>query len=458
MAFQNITNLSLGDILQIYYSNGIRQQISEDFADWEYIKRERVGDPMGRQINFYLQTSLGPSAVQRRNPGVVSNFPTAQRVSSQEHTAQIKEIATTVELDYNLWKRAQMSKDVRYAEPLEIEMKSKLIAVKRQLSLELYGTGTGVLGDLAANAGTVSSGDIIFQLDTADDARGFVGWFNYDEILVLKAEDGTATALDTNLATEPAYWKVIDRDFQQDTVTLRGLDSSFAELTVASISVQADAGEVFYKYGQPTIPDLGSISDYGTASEAMPGLESLTADDGRVVHGITMSGATKGTRFDAGNVQLDVTHLESVLNKAKINVGQSAYAWKQAMLAPDAYSQFVNGRESDRRFNSVQDDVRGVRKFVYQHRNDTIDLYSSEFCPKKRMYLIPESRQNQGKVLEYHGTDFMPVKEPNGSDFRLKPSSAGGFENTIVSYMDSYGTLICKHPAAVAVIHNFTVA
>jgi len=260
------------------------------------------------------------------------------------------------------------------------------------------------------------------------------------------------------LATEPVYWRVVERDFDNDKVTLQGLDSAFAEVNVTSISVQPGAGEVFYKFGQPTVPDLTSISDYGTVSEAMPGFESLTAADGRTVHGITMNGATKGTRFDAGDTSLDVSHLESVMNNVKINVGQSSYAWKMGILAPQAYSQFINGRETDRRFNSVDDVTRGARKWVYQHRNDTIELVSSEFAKKKRFYIMPEARQSQGKVFEYHGTDFMPVKAPNGSEFHLKASSAGGFENTIVSYMDSYGTLICKHPAAVAVIENFTLA
>ncbi len=460
MAFQNITNLSLGDILQIYYTDGIRNQISRDYQDWEYIKREKVSDPKGRQVNFYIQTSLGPAAIQRRNPGVVNNFPTAQRVSSAEHTAQIKEIAATIELDYNLWKRAEMSKDVRYAEPLRIEMDSKLDALKRQLSLELHLDGTGVLGQIddGATPASVSSGDLIFQLEDANSARGHVGAFQFDDILILREPDGTASAIDTDLVTEPIYWKVIDRDFDNDTVTLRGLDSSFAEVTIASITTQPGAGEVFYKFDQPTIPDLTSISDYGTVSEVMPGFESLAADDGRVVHGLTMSGATKGSRHDAQDTQLDVTHLEAVMNKVKINVGQSAYSWKMGMLAPQAYSQFVNGRETDRRFNSVEDVTRGCRKWVYQHRNDAIELYSSEFAKKKRFYIMPEARQGQGKVFEYHGTDFMPVKAPNGSEFHLKASSSGGFENTIVSYMDSYGTLVCRHPAAVAVIENFTLA
>lgn len=460
MAFSNISDLSLGNILQIYYTDGIRTQISRDYKDWEMIKREKVSDPKGKQINFQFLNSLGPSAIQRKNPGVNGSFPQGHRVSNSEHTAFIKEIQATIELDYNLWKRAEMSKDARYAEPLRLEMDAKLDSLKRQLSLELHLDGTGVLGQIESslNATVVSGGDLIVQLSNDDSARGHVGAFQFGEILIVKANGGGASAFDSNLVTEPVYFQVISRDFDNDTITIRGLDTNFGELTIASITTDFSDGDVFYKYGQPTIPNLASISDYGSDTEVMPGLESLTANDGRVVHGINMSGSTAGTRYDAGNVQLDTTHIESVMNNVKINVG-SAYSYKQAILAPQAYSIFVNGRDGDRRFNSSEDLKNGARKWSYQHRDDNIELYASEFAKKKRMYILPEAKQGQGKVLEYHGTDFMQVKAPGEKDgFRLKASVNGGFENTVVSYMDSYGTLICKHPAAVAVIHNFTLA
>ncbi len=456
MAFSNIDNLALGKFLQIAFSEGIRNQISSDFRDWEFISRQKIADPMGREIRFFFQSSLGPSAVQYRNPNGSTNFPDAQQISTAEYTAVFKELDATIEIEYNLWKRAQMSGDVRYAEPLAVEIESKLTAVKRQMSKDLYGDGTGVIGQLAAAAATVESGKVRFQLATTDAARGFVGFFEYGEILLLKAAAGTANTLDTNLATEPVYWRVVERRRSDDTVLLEGLDASFAVVTVASITTQAAAGEVLYKYGQPTIPNLGSIADYGTVTEVVAGLESLTAADARVIHGITMQGATKGTRFDAGDVKIDVSHIEAAMNDVKVNVGSGQYAWKMAMMAPETFSAFVAGRETDRRFNSVEDSVRGVRKFVYQHRDDAIELMASEYCPKKRIYMLPEAKSSKGKVLEYHGTDFTPVKAPGGSEYHLKPASGGGHSRRVNSYLEGYGTLICKHPAAVAVVTNFT--
>lgn len=462
MAFSSIGNQEqFGKFLQIAFSDGIRNQISNDFRDWEYIKREKVADPKGREIRFLFQNDLGPSAVQYRNPNFSADFPDAQQASSTEHTAVTKELNATIQIQQNTIERYNMGKELSYADPFVVEMNSKMTAIKRQMSKDLYGDGTGVLGTLAANSATVESGNVRLQLDTTNAARGHVGFFEPAEILVLREADGTATAFDTNLATEPVYWKVVSRRRSDDTVVLQGLDSSFAAVTVASITTQPGAGEVLYKYGQPTggssALDLTSISDYGTATEVIPGLESLTADDGRTTHGITMSGTTGGTRHDASDVQIDVSHLESVMNDVKINVGAGQYAWKMAMMAPETYSTFIESRETDRRFNTVEDVKRGAPKFVYIHREDSIEFHGSEYCPKKRMYIMPEAKAGQGSVIEYHGTDFTPVKDLEGRSSFLKPSANGGFERRHISYLQGYGTLIAKHPAACAVIENFRI-
>jgi hypothetical protein len=215
--------------------------------------------------------------------------------------------------------------------------------------------------------------------------------------------------------------------------------------------------DYFYRVGQPTFPDRTSVADWGSVTEVVPGLESLAASDGRVVHGITMSGQAASSTFDGGATQLDVTMIQAAMDQAKINVGQSSYAWKKMCMAPEAQASLIESRETDRRFQTVEDNKRGIKFFAYVHGNDVLETYTSEYCPKSRIYMIPEARSGQGKVLEYHGTDFEPVRMGGMGEFHLKPSSSGGHERRIVSYMESLGTLICKHPAAIARITNFTL-
>ena len=71
MAFSNIdaNALPLGKILQIAFSDGIRNQISTDFRDFEMVKRAKVSGSLPRELRFMFQTSLGAAAIQYANPG-----------------------------------------------------------------------------------------------------------------------------------------------------------------------------------------------------------------------------------------------------------------------------------------------------------------------------------------------------------------------------------------------------
>lgn len=464
MTYNNIDSLQLGSLLQIVFSNGVRNQISQDFRDFDMIKRARVKDSLARELRFMFQSSYGPSAIQYRDPGTSGrSFPSASQSDISEKTAKFKEINATIELEYNLWDRARKSPE-KYAEPLALEIMSKSSAAKRRIAADLYGDGTGVVGTVVASGDPAAvtspaSSNLVFTLSSANAARGHVGFFEFGDILLLKTAAGSTSALNTSLATEPAYWKVIDKSREDNTVTLQGLDSSLvAVASITSISVQPANTDVFYRYGQPTIPDLTSaIADYGTATEVMAGLESLAADDGRVIHGITMSGATAGSRYDAGANPIDVKYIQRNLDKTKLLVGKDRYKYKMMIAAPETQASLIEGRETDRRFVTVTDNKRGVNFFAYQHASDTLEFEGSEYCPQKRLYMLPEAKSSE-KVLEFWGSDFETVKGPNMSDFHLKPASGGGFVNTVVSYLQSTGVIICNHPAAIAVVENFTNA
>jgi hypothetical protein len=424
------------------------------------LKRANAGAPNGRQLNFFFMTAFGPAAVQYRNPNFSSTFPDGHEITTSENTAVYKELDVTVQLEYNLWNRARKS-PAKYAEPLAMEIQAKTYASKRRLAADLYGDGTGVVGQLGANAAAVTSpasNKLVFTISSADTARGHIGFFEYGDILILRDADSTVTALDTSLATEPAYWKVVSKSRKDGTVTLQGLDSSLSPVaTISSITTQAASGAVFYRYGQPTIPDLtASISDYGTITEVIAGLESLLANDGRVIHGITMEGPSAGSVYDAGATAIDVSVLQAAMDATKINVGQSAYKWPMMVMAPESHAAFIESRETDRRFMTVEDNKRGVKYFAFVHGNDTLETVTSEYAPLKRIYCLPEGKVDGHKVIEAHLTDFEAVKVNDSSQFNLKPSSSGGFERRIVTYMEALGVIIANHPAACCVVRNFT--
>lgn len=444
MTFSNITTpiggqsgvLPLGLLIQIAFSNGIRNQISTDYRDYEMVKRAKVGNSLARELRFMFQTSLGPAAIQYANPGTSSrSFPGSQNVSLQEYAAVLKEMDATIEVDYGTFDRARKNPE-KYGEPIQIELESKLSAAKRRLAADLYGDGTGVVGTISA-ASALSSSRTTITLNTA--GRGHVGFFEYNDLLVAKTTAGAASA-----TAITSVWSVESKNRDTNQVVL---------VLVSGTAAAPSAGEVLYRAGQPTFPNLGSISDYGTATQVIAGLESLAAWDGRVVHGITMSGATAATRYDAGGNPLDVKHIQKLMSAVKLAVGQDRYRWKMLTMAPESHATLIESRETDRRFQTIDDNKRGVKFFAYVHGNDVLECNESEFCPQDKIYCLPETKGGE-KVLEFHGSDFETVKGQDMTDFHLKVD--GGYRNSMVSYLNAKGVLICKHPASIGVISGFT--
>lgn len=453
MSFSNIDVPALGNLLQIKFSDGIRNQISKDFRDWEMVLKSKVSNSAARELRFMLLTAFGVDAINYANPGTIdSTFPTADRSSLNEYTAKFKEIRATIEVQYDLFERAIMSPE-KYGEPIKVEMDSKLSAAKRRMAADFHQDGTGALGQIASLANTL--GQPIVQLATTDSARGHAGMFEFAQKVNHRAANGGAgTAVTLNTGTF-SYFAVVAKNRADQQVTLQAYDTTGTARSVTAWT--PTAGELLYRKGQvdnSDIPDTTSISDYGTASQVMAGLPSLVAADGRVIHGITMSGATAGSEYDADGNPIDVRHIQRAMSQVKVNVGQDQYTWKMMVQAPETLDSLIESRETDRRFTTMEDGTRGTKKFMYQHQNDSLECYTTEYCLPKRVYILPESKAGQ-KVLEFHGSDFKTVKAPGGGDFHLKPS-ASGFVATVVSYLQSIGVVICKHPASIAVIRNFT--
>ena len=344
----------------------------------------------------------------------------------------------------------------KYAEPLALELDSKLSAAKRRIAADLYGDGTGVIGQASAAVDTTGAGGYVtVTLSSANNARGHVGFFEYGDLLVNRNPDGSAD----NPTTSGTFyaWRVKSKDRENNQVVLEAVDAGGAVLSLTASSI--DAGDYLFRRGQPTggenpLDLSGVISDYGTISEVMAGLESLAAADGRTVHGIVMSGATAGSQIDAGGNPIDVKYIQKALDKVKVVVGQDRYKWKLMSMSPETQAALIESRETDRRFMTVDDNKRGVKFFAYVHGNDTVEAYTSEYVPQKRIYFLPEAKSSE-KVIEFWGTDFETVKAQGMSDFHLKPGSSG-YVNTVTSFLQSIGVIICRHPAAIASVTNFS--
>lgn len=450
MAFSPIGNLPLGQFLQIAFTQGVFNQLNQTFPDFEMVKKFRVADPNWREQRFLLQTSLGPAAVQYRNPNFSSSFPAAQRIGIGEKTALAKEIDATVEIEYNLYKKA-LNSPLKYAEPLALEMQAKAIAAKRRIAADLYGDGTGVVGTVASAA--VVSGKLEVTLDVTSAAKGHIGFFEYDDLLVVRTAAAAAQDAVVSAGTIAAY-RVVSRSRKNDKVVLEAVDAAGAPLTVTGAGT-VGAGDLIYRAGQETIPVIASITDWGSATEVFAGLETLLADDGRLVHGITMSGATAGSVVDGGGSGgLSLALVQEGLSNAKIAVGQGRYKWSMLVASPEQRDSLIESAETDRRFMVADNPKRGGKSFVFQHENDTLEVIASEYCPKQRAYALPNQSAGAQSMMQLYFTEMTPVDVGSGK-LHLKPAAAGGHERKIASYMEGSISLLCTHPSAGVVIKNF---
>ena len=459
MAINNVDSLLLGKLLQITFSKGFRRQLVRDHRDWESVKQMTVGMPGGREHRFMFQVGGGPAAIQYAAIGSSGAFPAAQRSAVEEKVAIFKELNATIEIDYMLFERLKMA-PAKYADNLAMELEDKLVYLKRRVAADLYNDGLGVLGTVAsvADAG-VASGKVEVTLSALAASRGHIGWFEYDDLLLNCDPDGTA-----DMPAGAVAWKVVSIDRPNDKVTLQAISAAGAPVALANVAAASiDASDLLYRGTTSASHSRVDLSgtfagDYGTATEIMAGLGALVANDGRQVHGITMSGVTGSTIKDCGASSLDVTHIQQGFSAVKTAVGQGRYKYNSLLCAPEALDVLIEGRETDRRFNSVEDATRGVRKFIYQHAEDAVEFVTSEFCKKKEAIALPSGKGEESKCVEFIGTDFKAVEVPGSSSkFHLRPTSGGGHEKKLVSYMFGLGVLVNQHPKACLKIQNFTV-
>lgn len=434
MSQQIIDSANLGKFLQRVYSDGITNQISEDFRDWEMVNKLKVSDQAARSVDFLINKSYGAPAVQFKDSGAVS-LPAGSQSNTAEGSAGFKQLYSTVELEYDLWERAK-SGAKKYLEPLAHEIQNKGIVQKRILSAAFHLDGTGVMAEVLSSVASGTSR--VLTLKSTDTARGGERYLEFGDEIKVYAQDGTAGTTALTLVVD-------DKDRDANTITV----SDKAGSSLAAVAITD--GDFVYRASAPSV-DLTAISgDYNNLSESLVGLETLTAKDGRQIHGLTLDGVYKGEHKDVGGAPIDINHLQQSLDRAKTRNG-SGFKYKQILAAPETISAFIEAQEADRRLVSLSDDKRGFRGFGFVHGNDTLEMASSEFVGDKRMWIIPDGKA-AGGCLEMHGKDFKEINV--GGSERLKTDGAGNYMNVVQKHMMGYMTLICKRPGAIIKIHNF---
>lgn len=451
MAVAKISDAAIGKYLKIVSKGAVYNNLSEDSEIWSMVKQKKAGPAEGRELRYLLRKGYGAAAAGFL-PLDGGAYPEGHQSKIEEGQMHYKDYAVTVEVERTLIAKA-ISDMSKYGEPLAEELRAKTIALSRLLSYRAYGDGTGVLGEVSS--AVLSSGDVVCTLKSGSSDLGFVGWFEFGDKIKMYTKAGAN--VDPDDATAYDHLEVIDKDRENNTITFRAINSSGATITQTGVTAFV-AGQIFYRKQQETngnitdISTIASSTDYNSLSESWVGLESFGQNDGRKINGINQEGALGATRRDVGGAAIDSQDFQQLMSQLMIRVGQGRYKYSKPLMSHETLDALVESRETDRRFQSIQDNKRGVAQLGYVAGKNTLVFTPDEFCPKQRIYCLPDA-----DVLQFHGGDFEFVNpDGSGQKFFLKPN-ASGHDRTIRTYMEGDGSLMSVHPAAIGVLHNFTV-
>lgn len=454
MAANKVSDLALGNYLKIVSTNGIYNQMNDQSELWKYFLGKKIDYFSGREIRYAIRTSRGAAAVGSTPVGGGA-FPTGQKSQIQELTALAKDFAATIEVEATLLSKAKQD-FARYGEPLAEEVQARFGECAVRLSAIAAGDGTGVIGTISGTP-TVSGGKLVCTLKTGNADRGFVGWFSEVDHVTVNAEAGTAQAPTVSSGTH-AYFQVDVIDLENNQVTIASYNSAGTQLTITAANDLED-GDFFYRRSQTTIPDLSSAPtvDYNTLTEDFLGLEAMIFNSGEIVDGVARTGILGASVKDCGANVIDSKYFQQGLSLVKRRIGVNRYAYNEALMSDATYDALVESRETDRRFNSVDDVMRGGTGFGYQHGSDKVVFQADRFIKEQRIYMLPIAKQKKDNPLCFYGSEFDFVEPNPGQRWHLKPNSAG-HDKTLVSYLHGDGYMINKHPASILCIKNFTTS
>ena len=444
--------LDLGKLLKILSDGAVYNQLSTASDLWMYILKKKAREDNGRELRYEIMTNYGPAAVQFTGFGSTAAYPAGQKSTLVEATAQYKDIDLTVEYDLTLEKRTGQDL-LQYARPLAHEMDAKGIVAARILSAAIPADGSGAIGIISAidatDNATGNTGEITLTIntDSSNAGRSHIGWFELGDIIKAAATASNARTLVADSGNVTTA-QIVNVDVENDKITI---GTSPADNSPLSEDGTWAVGDLIYRTGI-TPNDLSTIAiDYNALSEMFPGLETLAATDGRLVNGVTMTGAASGSRQDVGGAIINSKDFQKLLSKIKRRVGAKRYQFDRAHMHYDTYDAMVELAEADKTFFNTVDFATGARKIGYQHAKDFIEFIPDEFIQKSRIFILPT---NKG-VLEFHGRDFERVNIGGQREFLKTSATSGQYLKQAQAFMSASGVLVAKHPAAIGVMENF---
>lgn len=459
-AFAGMTDLDLYQLTKIVSKGMVYPQLATQSAIWKKVLAKTAGDAEGREQRFEVLVGRGPASVQFSD--FAGNFPTAQRARVTEGVVNWKDYDAAISYDLSLQNKTGADL-VSYARPYVLEMEAKGVAIARILSAAACGDGSGVIGVVASATANATTNRLTVVLSTthANADRSHAGWFEEDDYVRFNTAAGVLHGTINNTATTVVNWKVYSVDVDTATIQFQPLDAAGDAIDITTATLGATdptAADCIYRIGTAANDLGGTITDYNAISRVFAGLPSLSAADGRVVNGLTMSGVLAGTQNSAAGALLSPQNFQKALSLAKRRTsGKTAdkeLTYSEAMMHDIVYDVMVEQQEANRTWFNVTDPSTGVSKIGHRHNKTFVEFTQDEFIPLQRVYILPD----QKGPLSFIGHDMKQVKVGNTSEF-LQPSASGAnYQKTAMTFMSGSGALMAQHPAALIQINNFALS
>ena len=447
---------TMAGLIQLVFTKDTMLTISDNFKDWENIKRVKVAGHDPRAILYSLTKSLGSQAVQGAARGKV-DLPKAKGAKYVEAEARLKRLYSAIEIDYDLFEGAKVTPQ-KYADPLAQEIKLKSIAQNRYLSGVVNRDGSSVLATVSEDAeGTDEIGDVIVNfvsdigLETKTVGGYGAGHLEYDEIYEVFEATGAEAV------SSKGFVRILDTE-RNDNDNYAVVEKVIDEDGSASASFTFAQGDVLCKVNMPVHPKYASdakewarpkggleLSELGVE---IGGLYAIAAADGAVYNGVEAKGSTKVTQVKANSKLADLDHLQRVMDKLNTKMGR--YKYNQMLVSPGVQRTFLQAQESDRRLRDHKDTERGFDGFGFKHGGMLLACEDSQFVPKHEISIIPTDAKG---VVQMHGSDFKEFSVDGKSSFPVV-GDTGRYQSAIVKYMYGTMTFICNNPAAIGRVKN----
>lgn len=439
---------TMAGLIQLVFTKDTMLTISDNFKDWENIKRVKVAGHDPRAILYSLTKSLGSQSVQGAARGKVA-LPKAKGAKYVEAEARLKRLYSAIEIDYDLFEGAKVTPQ-KYADPLAQEIKLKSIAQNRYLSGVANRDGSSILATVVSE-GTEGVDEII-NFESEPVVGGFgAGHLEYDEAYQVFRADGAQSV------SSVGYVLVLDteRNDNDNYAVIEKYDNE--DSTGAKATFTIEAGDVLCKVAMPVDPKYASAADtwarpvgeeLSELGVEIGGLYAIAAADGATYNGVEAKGSTKVTQVKANSKLADLDHLQRVMDKLNTKMGR--YKYNQMLVSPGVQRTFLQAQESDRRLRDHKDKDRGFDGFGFKHGGMLLACEDSQFVPKHEISIVPADAKG---VVQMHGSDFKEFSVDGKSSFPVV-GQTGSYESAIVKYMYGTMTFICNNPAAIGRVKN----